>query len=273
LFISAIVAAGLAIFRGRSEPGSQDRRRVAWFCGVALIVGLAAYAGFLKLLNYYTQPWYYLSLITFVAVCLEPLLWPKQGSRQGPVRAVAAALFLAVTAVPSARIIATRHTNIDLVVENLATLAAPEDLILLTPWECGVTMNRYYKGRAGWSTIPPLTDFRFQAYQPVMAQMREESPLEPIFARAARAMQSGHRVWLVGGTPTPAPGQPPPFLRRVGDGKDGWRGSAAFYTVWIMQVMHFLQEHFATAKRVTLSDVGPVSEFENLSVAVVEGWK
>src|SRR5256885_16830344 len=98
------------------------------------------------------------------------------------------ALFLAATTLPAVRVISLRHTNIDLVAQNLATEAAPEDLILLTRWECGVTMNRYYKGRAQWSTIPPLTDFHFQAYQPVMARMHEEMPLLPIFVRAEQVL-------------------------------------------------------------------------------------
>jgi hypothetical protein len=273
LFLGAVAVASVVIFRGRSEETENARIRSAWFCGVALIIGVCSYAGFLKLLNYYTQPWYYLSLVTFIAVCLEPLLWPKEKQILRPLRGLFALVFLALTALPAARIISTRHTNIDLVAQNLAQVAAPEDLILLTRWECGVTMKRYYKGRANWSTIPPLTDFHFQAYQPIMARMREEAPIRPILIQAAQTMKSGHRVWLIGETPTPLPGEPAPFLPRVGDGKDGWRGSCSFYNVWIMQVTHFLRQHFVSAKQIGLAETGPVSEFEDLGVSVVQGWK
>jgi hypothetical protein len=274
LVVVTLSVAAIRLFatRERTQPW-HEHNRVAAFCGMTLFVGIVSYTAFLKLLNYHTQPWYYLSLITFIAICIDPVLWPKNLSRFCMIRAVAAALFIAVTAVPAARVVARRHTNVDLVAANLTAAAAPDDLILLTRWECGVTFQRYYRGRAAWMTIPPLNDFRFQAYQPVIARMRERAPLEPIISQAAATLKSGHRIWLVGETPLPPAGKAPPFLPPVGDGKDGWRGSPAFYFVWVQQVMYFLQQHFSRGGVVSFPDAGPVSSFENLSVHVVSGWK
>jgi hypothetical protein len=273
LVVAALITAAMTIIHGGGEAVARRRYQVALFCGVALLVGVVSYTGFLKLLNYHTQPWYYLSLITFVAICIDPILWPKSIGLYDSLRAGAAALLIAVTAVPASSVIAPRHTNLDLVAQKLEKVAARGDLILLTRWECGVTFQRYYHGRTPWMTIPPLTDFRFQAYQPVVARMREEAPLRPIIVQAAQTMKLGHRIWLVGETPIPPPGQGPPFLRPVGDGKDGWRGSAAFYRVWVTQVMYFLKQHTSRAGEVTFPDAGPVSPFEHLSLHVVEGWK
>jgi hypothetical protein len=273
LFCAAVIVGALAIFRGGKDLAAQERRRIASFCVVALLVGIVCYAGFLKLLNYHTQPWYYLSLITFVAICIDPILWPKKGGLHLVLRAGAAALFLASTAYPASRVIAPRHTNLDIVAHKLETLAAPEDLIVLTRWECGVTFQRYYRGRAPWITIPPLADFRFQALQPIIAQMRTKSPLRSIIAQATTTLKSGHRIWLIGETPAPPPGEPPPFLPPVGDGKDGWRGSVAFYTVWMEQVMYFLQQHITHKGAVIFPDAGPVIWYEDLNVHVVEGWE
>jgi hypothetical protein len=273
LVLAAVIAAATAIFRAGVDRAQWKRRRVASFCGVALVVGILSYAGFLKLLNYHTNPWYYLSLVTFVAVCIDPILWPENARLHRLLRAGAAALFLACAAVPTSRIIAARHTNLDLVAHELETLAAPEDLIVLTHWQCGVTLQRYYKGRTPWMTIPPLADFRFQSHQPIIAQMRAEAPLQPIFAQAERTMKSGHRVWVVGGAPPLHPGRPPPVLPHVGNGNNGWRGSEAFYTVWAMQVMYFLQQHLTRAQSVTFPDTGPVGPFEDFGVTVFDGWK
>src|SRR6185295_15415291 len=143
LFISAVVVAGATTVQSGAGGVSPERRRTVWFFGVALVVGVVAYAGFLKLLNYFTQPWYYLSLVTFVAVCIDPILWPRQQRFHRPMRAGAAALLLVLTAVLSPRTLSPRHTNLDTVARSLATLAAPGDLILVTRWECGVTMGRY----------------------------------------------------------------------------------------------------------------------------------
>jgi hypothetical protein len=273
LVLAAVVAAAIAIFRGGTDEAARQQRRVACFCGVALLVGLVSYTGFLKLLNYYTQPWYYLSLIMFVATCIDPILWPKNTGLHRIARAGMGALFLLATAVPAARLIASRHTNVDIIAQKLEILATKDDLILLTRWECGITFQRYYHGRTPWMTIPPLKDFRFQAYQPLMAQMRLEAPLRPIFVQAAQTIRSGHRVWLIGETPAPPPGQLPPYLPPVGDGTDGWHGSAAFYNVWMMQVMYFLRQHTSSALGVTFPDAGPIGPYENLSLHAVQTWK
>jgi hypothetical protein len=189
------------------------------------------------------------------------------------VRAVAATLFLAFTILPSSRVIAAPHTNLDVVARQLEAVAAPNDLILLTRWECGVTLNRYYKGRTPWMTIPPLSDFRFQAYQPVMAHMRAEAPLQPVFAQAEQTLKNGGRVWLVGPAPVPPPGEVPPSLPRVTDGRDGWRGSPAFYQVWLMQVTHFLREHATGISILSAANPQPESPYETLTVCSEQGWK
>ena len=273
LVLAAVTAAAITIFRAESDPRAGPRKRVALFCGAALLVGILSYTAFLKLLSYRTHPWYYLSLITFVAICIDPILWPKNLGLHRSIRAGAVALLLALMAVPASRIVGARHTNLDLVAQQLESLAAPDDLILLTHWQCGVTLQRYYRGPTHWMTIPPVAEFRFQSHQPIIAQMRAEAPLDPIFAKAERAMKSGNRVWVVGGARFPRPGQPPPALPRVGHGNDGWRGSESFYPVWGMQVMHFLRQHLTRARTVSFPETGPVGPFENLPVGVVEGWK
>ena len=48
------------------------------FAVVAVIVGVAGYAAFLRMLHYYTQPWYYITLIAFAACALDVIFgaWP-----------------------------------------------------------------------------------------------------------------------------------------------------------------------------------------------------
>jgi hypothetical protein len=271
LLLAALVVAGATIFRRFDAEPSRIRQHRITFCVVALVVGSVAYAGFLKLLNYHTQAWYYVALLAFAAACLDPILSPGRGRAYRTARAAAVALFLAFTALPSSKVVSLRHTNIDLVANALQNLASPDDFILLTRWECGVTMNRYYKGLSAWATIPPLVDFRFQAYQPVMEHMKAEDPLRPIVERAEQTLRSGHRVWLVGDAPVPSPGEEAPRLPRVVDSK--WRGSALFYRVWVMQVTGFLTTHMVQASQLSGTGFGPVSDFENLPVQTVEGWK
>lgn len=271
LVITSLVFATLVVIFPGASRNSTHRKRVI-FCGIALLVGLITYYAFLKLLSYRTQPWYYLSILTFAAVCIDAILQTEKWRWPGPLRATIAGLFLAFTVAPTARMVALPHTNLDVVARELGNQIAPEDLILLTHWGCGVTWHRYYSGRASWMTIPPLDDFRFQAYQPVLAHMREKAPLLPIFVRAEQTLKAGGRVWFVGSTPVAPPGVDLPSLPRVGDGPAGWRGSSAFYTMWIMQVTGFLRQHSIGASVAALPDL-PLSPYETLPVLFVQGWK
>jgi Dolichyl-phosphate-mannose-protein mannosyltransferase len=271
LLLTTLVVGSLTMFSRKANPPASRER--ATFCVVALVVGVVAYTGFLKLLSYYTQAWYYIALLTIASVCIDPILSPGKNRVHRIARAVAVAFFLALTALPSSRIISLRHTNLDFVASALHVMAAPDDFVLVTRWECGVTMNRYYKGPAAWATIPPLTDFRFQAYQPVMEHMRAADPLRSIMERAEQTLRSGHKVWLVGEAPAPPLGEAAPTLPRVVDSTSKWRGSALFYKIWVMQVTGFLTSHMVHATNLSRASIDPVSDFENLPVQVLEGWK
>ncbi len=270
---AALVAALITFRKPHSSPGDSLRTQRAVFGAVSLLVGLIAYAGFLKLLNYYTQVWYYIALIGFAAACIDPILEPGTSRFHASARAALAIGFLGLTAFPCARIIGYRHTNIDLAAQALKTLARPNDLILVTRWECGVTADRYLKGAVPWYTIPPLSDLRFQAYQPIMAQMRAEAPLAPILAQAEATLRAGHRVWLLGDLQVPPKGQLVPKLARVREDGKGWRGSPAFYMVWVMEVTAFLQEHATRSASIPVKVDQPSINFETLPLRVVEGWR
>jgi hypothetical protein len=270
--VTAAVVAGFAIVHSAANTDKNEPAAVVTYCGVALVVGIVAYTGFLKLLSYHTNPWYYVSLITFVGACVDPILQPNGATLHRLVRAGAGAIFLIAAAVPTWKIVAARHTNLDVVAHELEQLASPRDLVILTHWQCAVTFNRYYHGPAQWMTVPPLHDFRFQAHQPILAHMREEAPLAPLFARSREVLRGGHRIWVVGGAPPPPPGKYPPTLPRV-TGADSWRGSADFYSVWAMQVMYFLRQHVTHVQTVTGPDIGPVGPYENFPLSAGVGWR
>src|SRR4029077_10178884 len=106
--------------------------------------------------------------------------------------------------------------------------------------------------------------------QPVIAQMQAEAPLQPIFEGAERALRAGHRVWVVGPMFFAGPGKTPPTLPRASNRPGGWRGSEAFYYVWDMQISYFLYEHALHGQNVSIVDIGPVNEIEDMPVRVVE---
>lgn len=274
LVASTLVVAGWTFWQSFGDgANTPELRQVVTFSAVAFVVGIVAYFGFLKLLSYHTQSWYYMALLAFAAACIDRVVSAEKSKWHQRGRAAVVTLFLAITTLPAIEIISSRHTNIDLAAEALRVATQPGDLILLTRWECSVTMNRYYKGAAEWMTIPPLADFRFQAYQPIMAEMQAEDPLRPIRERAEQTLRSGHRVWILGEVPPVRPNEAPPSLPRVVDPSSKWRGSPLFYSVWVMQVSHFLQNHVTESGLFPSVSESAVSPFEDLPVHFVSGWR
>ncbi len=273
IFWPCLVAIALAIAATTlCRRERAERRDLVIFCLVSLLVGIVAYTAFLKLLSYYTQVWYYMALATFIAACIDPLLYPAESRVWIWMRGAGAGIFLIANTATASKIVALRHTNIDLAVKSIQAMAAPEDFIILTRWECGVTMDRYYKGPAAWTTIPPLVDFHFQDYGPILAQMREEAPLQPVFEKVEQTLRGGHQVWILGSILLPRPGQATPVLKRVTDADPSWRGSPAFYQMWVAQFSEMIMAHQTQIKSVPLSpeDRAP---FEELPLRVVAGWR
>ena len=69
-----------------------------------------------------------------------------------------------------------RQTNIDLIAAQLREQAGPNDLILVYPWYCGITFNRYYHGAAPWTTLPALSDPRIHRYDLLKEKLAARRP-------------------------------------------------------------------------------------------------
>jgi hypothetical protein len=126
---------------------------------------------------------------------------------------------VAATLLPGVRqSVCVRMTNLDFVAQRLNREAGKEDLVLVHPWFCGVTFNRYYTGGAEWLTLPPLTDHRLQRLDLFKEQMQLEAPIQTVLEKVEATLRAGHIVWLVGYYPFSNPPAPPrsyPPLGRV----------------------------------------------------------
>ncbi|MGZ4966727.1 MAG: hypothetical protein ACXV97_06090, partial [Chthoniobacterales bacterium] len=147
LFAIAIILGAYALVK------RADERLL--FAFVTLIVALVGYGAFLRVLGYLLQPWYFIVLLAFAAMCFEILL-----ANARPVRVGAALLVAILAAYPAWISLQARQTNIDLVAAKLETLASRGDLILINPFPFGISFQHYYRGAASIETIPPLSDLR-----------------------------------------------------------------------------------------------------------------
>lgn len=273
----AIIAGGCAASWRRvwgkavvSGPvGAEDTRL---FAAATLLTGLVAFGAFHWFAALPAKPWYLLPLLAMAAACfdtgLPPLPRPLRVALLGVVLATAA------IAVPCAcQPLSGRLTNVDLLARRLTAEATPGDFIIVAPWYCGLTFDRYYKGAAAWSTLPPLKDHSLHRYDLLRAQLQNPAAIQPVLAQIATTLQAGHTVWVAGhmhifraGTPPPADLPPAPLPA------SGW-ADAPYQRIWLSQVACFLGDHTRRLERVYTSAAGEVNSNEDLELVRASGWQ
>lgn len=242
------------------------------FAGVTLLTAVAAFGGFLWFAALTTEPWYFIPLLALAAVCFEVGL-PLSGCH-----ARAAVFGFALTTVIGAVIFSRgeldwRFTNLDFVAQRLVRDAGPEDFIIVTPWYCGISFDRYFKGATPWNTLPPLKDHTIHRYDLVREQMETRGALQPVLAQMAAALQSGHRVWLVGVADIPKSNAPPagepgpPPLKY-----SGW-SDRPYNSSWAAMAAQFLAQHSRQFGVVYWSTNLNGNPSENLKLGMAEGWR
>ncbi|MCW5890309.1 MAG: hypothetical protein KIT14_07125 [bacterium] len=253
---------------------ARDRER-ALYVGVAVVAALAGYLAYLSYISVRTQFWYYLPLMAVTALGCDvgTALLARRVPRGELIRAGAVVLVALLAARDVAAATRVRMTNLDLVAEAIAREARPNDLVVVLPWYCGITFQRYYRGAAPWITLPDFPEHRFHLHAEVKAKLRlGNAAVAPELARVERTLRDGGRVWLVGIPPAPPPGTEPATLPPAPEGPEGWR-AAPYLDTWELMLGALLQAHSVDAWKLGLPDAGPLNYWENLPLLRVEGWR
>jgi hypothetical protein len=266
---AAVGISGASLFTRASGAPRNEDGDVTVYAGLAMVVALAAFALFLKTADLPTQPWYYTTVMAFVAVCLQAILattrrWPRLA-----VAAFAASAGVATLAwgLPALDI---RQTNVDGLAARVAAEASAGDYVIVHPWYCGATFARYYSGAAAWTTLPPLEDHFLHRYDLLKVEIQKPRPVDPVLQRIAATLQGGHRVWLVGWIPLD--GTTPPEIRPAPDNPWGWFDEP-YSVVWGLQAGYFITRHATGGGLVVKPEASGVNPFENLPLVVVTGWR
>ena len=267
LALGAVARLGRVGTETRAAATGPDSSRygalLAWTASV-LFLGSIASTRFL------TQPWYYVPLLALAAPAIEAGIRPVVTS--GAARVARLVIVLAITAsgVAEWRMVSERRTNIDRVAAHLEREAVRGDAIVVAPWYLAISFHRYYHGAVDWTTLPPLEDTRIHRYDLLKAAMRDPDPVAPVLESMDRALDSGHRVWLVGGLPSLPQGDSPAALPPPPHPVTGW-SLIPYDQAWSQRAARFLSERAETADDIPVGSDVPVQALETVPLIVVYG--
>ena len=265
---------GVDALRRKPEQRASERApSAALFCAATLVFTTALFWIAMAATRLRTQPWYYVPLMATLAPVLERVGWFVTRQRVwGGIRVLAILGIAAATTFPAWRALQERRTNVDLVASAVAKEAKPGDAIVVFPWYYGVSFHRYYHGHAGWMTLPPLGDVRIHRYDLLKVALTQSETMNPLREKVAGALESGHRVWLVGGLPPVRTDVPPDPVPEAPAPKWGWY-SQPYLMGWARETAYLIQSHALAAERVPVTTRGAVNSYEDVPIFVVSGWR
>ncbi len=248
------------------------------FAGATLLAALPCFIGFLWYANLPTQTWYFLQLMALTATCFDFSLPVLRGRFRSATFSFVTAT--ALFTVPFAgRDLCQRFTNVDLFAAQLMQQVALRDLVVVVPWQYGITFDHYFKSQTPWTTLPPITDHTRHRYDLVKVQLQTTNGVQSVFKQMTATLQSGHRVWILTGVSAAGithPGALPPASLPAAPLKSSGWADMPYTQVWASQAGHFLSDHSLQFEQVEI-----LSKTNGVEVNIAElaelfmacGWK
>jgi len=268
LTISIVGALWMVAAKSRRDSTSAN---VFAFAALTVFLALPMYFIFLWTLHNIPETRYYLSLLCVLAAAVELIIgfvaqfaWLRIGRL---VLGICLAAALPIFAWPK---ILERDTNLDLLAKNLQNYAHAEDLIIVNRWFLAPGFSWYYHGAAKWMTLPELSEKRIHRYDLLITKMQSPDSLADIRTAISETLQSGNRVWLVGGAQLYKLGEPF-ILAPAPDPQFGWDSGMYDYS-WATQLGTFLQQHVIDGE-IVLSPMKGINSNENVPLLIARGWR
>ena len=168
-----------------------------------------------------------------------------------------------------------RQTNIDVIAAELHRHARHGDFIVVSPCYCGITFARYYKGPVAWTTLPPVDDHRFHRTDLMKERLSSKPLLQSVLDQAARALSSGHTLWVVAALSPPEPGEvePPELPPATLPGQPfGYVEGCVRGYIWERQVAHLIDTR-AEHVEVIVNPQPSIVQQEELPLVKASGWR
>ena len=264
-WIFFVLLASMCAFRNAHPPG------LSVYASLVVVFAVLGIGIFLRLLSYIPQQWYFVPLVSVLAIALDLAVCATELS---PIvrllRLLVCVVAVALSCWSGWPMLTARQTNVDLVANWLDQHAHNNDLVVVNPWFAGVSFNRYYHGVAPWITVPMMKDKSIHRYDLLQNKMSESDPLADIKSTIENTLRNGGRVYLVGGAHFLEKNDQPLVLPPAPNSQYGW-SLLPYIVAWSQQIADLVQAHARTA-----AAVPPLSDHVNLEEDVplwqVEGW-
>jgi hypothetical protein len=252
--------------------GGSRRVPQSLYLAASMIVWTVAFAAFLQFLGLTPRSWYFLILMAPAALAMDGVF----GSLAHPVAQagrIGLAVLLAACMAPNSWAgVRMRQSNIDFVAAKIKSAAQPGDMVLVSPWYYGVSLQRYLPTNS-WTALPPMTELRTHRYDLMKKQMEAPAPIALLLAGAENALRSGHALWVAGVFQFAPSGQPQPILPPYhGEPMDA--ADAHYFSSWMFQISALVQSHAKQGGQVAIAspDNLPINPFEDVPLLRFEGW-
>ena len=269
---AAWLALAVAAACGALFCGFMRRAPMLTYIAVEMIVAAVAYGAFLQFVGLTPRSWYFLILMAPTALAMDAFSGTIQAKPARLGRA-ALALLLAISCAPTSLAgVRMRQSNIDLVAARLKESVQPGDMVLVSPWYHGVSLQRYLPANT-WTTLPPMQEIRIHRYDLMKKQMQAEAPIAPVLAGVERALRSGHALWVVGVFQFPPQGQPQPVLPPY-HGEPMDMADARYFSSWMFQISQLVQSHATQGGQISVPSPHnlPINPYEDAPLLRFEGW-
>jgi len=262
-----VAALAAAIFYGAAQ-----RRWNIVYCGTVLVMSAAIYVFFLRTLGLAPRSWYFLILMAPAALMVDSILGGLDAVRLRLGRTVLAFVVVAACGSDCYAGVRLRQSNIDLLAAKLKEAAQPGDLILVSPWYYGVSLQRYLDS-SRWTTLPPMEEIRIHRYDLMKKAMMTENPIGPLLDQVQAALRSGHKLWVAGIFQDTPDGNPQPVYPPYNGGME--RADSLYFSSWMFQIAYLVEKHATGCDPVEIPVPGSqaVDPREDVPLQVIRGWR
>jgi len=273
---AAVLAAGTVIRHTMpirsTGPADESATGKMLYSATAILASALLYALFLHQIGLKPSPWYFLILLAPAALALDVIL-SAQSVEPLRLGRVVLCLLLALVCAPAGLAgVQWRQTNVDCVAQTLEKQFQPGDMILVSPWYYGVSLQRYF-GTNTFTTLPPMSEIRIHRYDLLKEQMTAEDPVGPLVEQVKQTLRSGHALYVAGIFEFPPPGTSPPFYGPYHAGME--MPDLAYFSSWLFQVSQVVQTHTKSGGQIEIPvpDSAPINPVESIPLRVFRGWK